>query len=235
MVLNLLLSHTSDQIEGLLEKSFAAWIIMKKEKKKTARTVKYSKKKIQMDFIKHLNFLKSNGFVSTSGLLTEDGIWAAKLRVDQPLVIAEGFRLGVFPVSDPALLAAVMASFVNEKESDDRISSRFLSEELIAAFSMIKKALKPFSGRLVKNGFEVRPLFLRPCVTIYAWATGCLWDEVLSVGEIAEGDLVMLVLRTADNLRHIRGLSKIFPESSRTASEAIALIMKDPVISGLSG
>ncbi len=234
MVLNLLLSHTTDQIEELLEKSFAAWWIMKREKKKSAKIYAHSKNKIRLDYIKHLNFLKDNGFVSADGLLTGDGIWAAKLRVDQPLVIAEGFRLGVFPASEPALLAAVMASFVNEKESDDRISSRFLSEELIDVFFMIKKALKPFSGRLAKKGFEVRPLFLRPSATIYAWATGFLWDDVLSVAEIAEGDLVMLVLRTADNLRHIKGLSKIFPESSRAASEAIDLIMRDPVISELS-
>jgi len=230
MVLNLLLSHSSDQIENLLEKSFASWVLMKRGKKGPAKMTAYSKKKLRQDYIKHLDFLKDTGFVSTDGVLTEDGLWAAKLRVDQPLVIAEGFRLGIFPVSSPALLAAVTASFVNEKESDDRISRRFLPEELATTFLRVRKALKPFSERLVKKNFEVRPLFLRPSATIYAWATGGGWDEVLSAGEIAEGDLVMLVLRTADNLRHVRGLSKIFPVASKTADDAIDLIMRDPVV-----
>jgi hypothetical protein len=45
-----------------------------------------------------------------------------------------------------------------------------------------------------------------------------------------EGDLAMLILRTADNLRHIRGLKDVFPEVAQTASVAIEKIMRDPVV-----
>ena len=40
----------------------------------------------------------------------------------------------------------------------------------------------------------------------------------------------MLILRTADNLRHIRALKQEFPEAAQTASKSIDLIMRDPVI-----
>jgi hypothetical protein len=40
----------------------------------------------------------------------------------------------------------------------------------------------------------------------------------------------MLILRTADNLRHIRSLAEVFPEASLTAAKAIDLILRDPVV-----
>ena len=45
-----------------------------------------------------------------------------------------------------------------------------------------------------------------------------------------EGDLAMLILRTADNLRHIRNLKDVFPEAAATAAEAIDKIMREPVV-----
>jgi hypothetical protein len=45
-----------------------------------------------------------------------------------------------------------------------------------------------------------------------------------------EGDLVMLILRTADNLRHIRGLKQVFPEAAETAARSIELILREPVV-----
>jgi hypothetical protein len=39
----------------------------------------------------------------------------------------------------------------------------------------------------------------------------------------------MLILRTADNLRHISTLGQVFPEAAAAAATAIALIMRNPV------
>jgi len=71
---------------------------------------------------------------------------------------------------------------------------------------------------------------LRPAAAIFAWAGGMPWDEVHSIYEMEEGDLAMLILRTADNLRHIHALSEVFPRISMTAAEAIEVILRDPVI-----
>lgn len=230
MVLNLLLSYSPDQIEDLLKKSFAAYLIMKGEKF-AGRFIENSYNYLSEDFLRHLNFLKKTGYVKNNGELTEDGKWASKLRVDQPLLIAEGFRLGVFPESDPAILAAMIASFVDERKTEDRIDKEFMPKSLLSVFLKVTKALRPFSRLMATRGFEVRPLFLSPAVTIYAWATGRPWEKVVSVSEIAEGDLAMLILRTADNLRHIRALEQFFPEAAETARKSIRLIVKEPVAS----
>jgi superfamily II RNA helicase len=230
MVLNLLLSYSPDQIEDLLKKSFATYLIMK-GKKSVGRFIENSYNYLFEDFIRHLNFLKKTGYVKNNGELTEDGIWASKLRVDQPLLIAEGFRLGVFPESNPAILSAMIASFVDEREIENRIDKEFIPKDLLSVFLKVTKALGPFSRLMVSKGFEVRPLFLSPAVTIYAWATERPWEKVVSVSEIAEGDLAMLILRTADNLRHIRALEQFFPEAAETASKSIRLIVREPVAS----
>lgn len=231
MVLNLLLSHAPDQIEDLLSKSFATYMMVRRRKKTRRREpLKNEHKNLWRDFLHHLDFLKETGYVTKDGLLTSDGIWASQLRVDHPLMIAEGFRRRVFPESDPALLAAVIALFVNERESDENIDKRFMTKTLSDTFFNVKKNLMSFALLMADRGFETRSLFLRPAVTLYAWALGRPWEEVLSVAEMEEGDLAMLILRTADNLRHVRTLTQVFPEAARTAETSIALIMRNPVV-----
>lgn len=229
MALNLLVSYDLNQIENLLKKSFASYLIAKR-KKGLDQIYKDDDKFLWQDFMRHFNFLIKTGYAAKNGELTDDGIWASHLRVDQPLMIAEGFRLGVFPVSDPAVLAAIMASFVSEQESDEKIDNKLIPKKLLAAFANIEKNLSPFAERLADKGFEVRPLFLRPALTIYAWAIGQPWEKVVSVSKMEEGNLAMLVLRTVDHLRHIRALGKVFPTASATSEKAIELIMRDPVI-----
>jgi ATP-dependent RNA helicase HelY len=219
MVMNLLLSHTPAEIERILTKSFAAYLQMKGRQKTLMR-----------DFARHLAFLQQQGYVTTEGVLTDTGRWASQLRVDQPLLIAESLQRGVLPASDPALLAAILASFVHERETDDMLDSRSLPRNLERTFVTVKRSLQPFMTRLKKAGFETRPLYLRPAAAMYAWATEQRWQRAASIAQMADGDLTMLVSRTADNLRHIGTLSDAFPRTARTAGEAAEMIMREPVI-----
>lgn len=228
MVLNLLLSHTPDQIEDLLRKSFANYSISRLKHKKGNSD---GHKQLWQNFLRHLHFLKKTGFVNAENQLTRDGQWATQLRVDQPLLIAEGFRRGVFPQTDPDLLAGVIASFVNEREVDQRVGKKYVPESLAESFMKVTEGLKNFAGKMVKGKFEVRPLHLRPAATVYAWSRGQPWEVALRIAEMEEGDLAMLIVRTADNLRHIRNLKDVFPDAAQTAASSIEKIMREPVIS----
>jgi len=230
MVLNLLLSHTPDQVEDLLKKSFATYMIVHGRKKGLQKTVENDHQQLWQDFVKHLDFLKETGYATQSGRLTADGIWASQLRVDHPLMIAEGFRHGIFPDDDPALLAAVTALFVNERESDEIIAKAFMPKALIDTFFDVEKSLSSFSARMAKKGFDTRPLILQPAATLFGWASGLPWEKVLTIAKMEEGDLAMLILRTADNLRHISALKYVFPEAASAAATAIDLIMRYPVV-----
>ncbi len=218
MALNLLLSYTPSQIENLMERSFAA------------HARKRWQKAMVDDFRRHLRFLKETGYVTADGTLTAVGKWASQLRVDQPLLIAEGLRRGVLPHSDPALLAAIIASFVHEKESDDQVDERLVPKSLEGALVSVRGCLHPFLEQLRRRGFEARPLFLRPAAALYAWATGAPWTRVVLASATAAGDLAMLISRTADNLRHVSTLAQAFPQVAAAAKQAVDLIMREPVV-----
>ncbi|MGD9122325.1 MAG: DEAD/DEAH box helicase [Desulfobacterales bacterium] len=227
MVLNLLLSHNPSQIQDLLNRSFASYLIGQRAPRKSRRD---PGRQLLDDFSNHLNFLKETGYVSKAGDLTEDGRWASQLRVDQPLLIAEGFRRDLLPQKDAQLLAAVIAAFVNERETDTKISKKRVPPALKGTFDRVVKGLRPFAWQMFKRGFEARALHLRPVLAIHAWANGEPWEKVRVLAEMEEGDLVMLILRTADNLRHIRGLRRAFPQAAQAADQAIELILREPVL-----
>ena len=82
---------------------------------------------------------------------------------------------------------------------------------------------------MAQRKFETRHLLLRPVAAVYAWSRGQPWERVLRIAEMEEGDLSMLILRTADNLRHIRNLKDVFPEAAAVAADSVENIMREPV------
>ncbi len=229
MTLNLLLSHSAAEIENMLRRSFAAWLLAD-GKKKAAGSGNRAHEILCTDFRRHFDFLKECGYVGENGALTEDGIWASRLRVDQPLLIAEGFRAQIFPDRDPVMLAAVMAAFVNDRENDERIQNEIIPNPLKKTFMKIIRTLDPFCSRMADRGFEGHPLYIRPALALYLWAGGLTsWENIIRISSIAEGDLAMLILRTADHLRHIMALQEVFPYAARTAEKAVDQILREPV------
>ena len=180
-------------------------------------------------FLKHLNFLKKERLVGPDDELTNDGRWAANLRLDHPLLIAEGIRTSAWPEDDPALLAGVVAPFVVDKEILTDAPATKTPPELAAALSEIDKAIGPISNRLQVEGFETPRLNRGPSLAVYSWATVGDWDEAVRLYGFDQGDMAMLVYRTADNLRQMASLVETHPKLGPAAREAITLIMKEPV------
>lgn len=226
MTLNLLLSHRPEEIKDLLHKSLAAFQQHGAQIDGEGTAHRF----LWETFQHHLSFLQETGFVDSENRLTEDGLWASQLRIDKPLLVAEGLRQELFPQNDPALLAAIMAAFVNEKETDEHLDNQQLPKTLIKAVKKISKGLKGFSKHMQSCGFEVRPLFYRPALHMWTWASGAPWQKVIQKDRIAEGDMAMLVMRTADHLRHLKALHQVFGSMAASAKQAIDLILRDPVI-----
>lgn len=226
MALNLLMSHPPEQIEDLLRRSFAAHQLGATRRQRPGAADAHAP--LWADFRRHLEFLRATGYVNERDELTEDGRWASRLRVDQPLLIAEGFRQDVFP-RNPALLAALVAVIVCERDSDDRIDPRYLARDLARCCRRVIDSLTPFLKRLLAAGFEGRALHLRPAAALHVWAKGSSWEHAVEAAEMEEGDLAMLILRTADHLRHMAGLAEFFPEAAAAAGRAVERILREPV------
>ncbi|MFP4477275.1 MAG: DEAD/DEAH box helicase [Desulfatibacillaceae bacterium] len=233
MALNLLLSHQPADIRLLLENSFATFLAERqgpKAKKRAARSGR-GEAWLWQDFVRHLRFLKAEGYVGEDDRLTGDGLWASQLRVDQPLMIAECLRQGLFPEGDPALLAALLAPFVLDREHDVVPDQDFLAKHMVKAFAKMIRALTPLARRKTEEGFAVRPLSTWAAATVHVWASGASWETAVSVAALAEGDLAMLVLRTVENLRQVASLDESHPAVARDARAAIDLLLRPPVTS----
>jgi superfamily II RNA helicase len=227
MVLNLLLSQTPEDVRKIFENSLAMYQHSHRKKGDYAHT---DSSDLWEDFQRHLNFLKEEGFVDADNRLTENGFWASKLRLDQPLLIAECIKQLAFPTDDEKLLAAVIAPFVYDGEQNIKMTSKKLSRKLTGCYSRVLRTLRPLSERMKAAGFPVSPLYLWTSSVIYDWARGVDWDEIIEAAGISDGDMAMLVLRTADNLRQIASLKETHPEMAELAFKARESILREPVI-----
>ncbi|HOJ51064.1 MAG TPA: DEAD/DEAH box helicase [Syntrophales bacterium] len=222
MVLNLLLSQSPEGIRQIVEQSFA--VFQRRHRKKRGA------QSLWKDFERHIAFLKEEGFVDEEDRLTFDGRWASQLRLDQPLLIAECLRKGALP-ENAALLAAMVSVFAYDGDQELRTRGfRHPPAKLLKAFRKVLSAVKPLQKKLEEKGFAVRPICFWPAQVIYDWARGWDWDDLVKGTGISDGELAMLVLRTADNLRQIRSLSATHEEIAAIAQEAIELILREPVV-----
>jgi len=241
MVLNLLLSQTPDGIREIFAKSFASF--QRRHRADTSARREDGKRPhdegrgaaqtetdhLWKDFLRYLAFLKAEGFVDRNDRLTENGIWASRLRLDQPLLIAECLRRGAFPAKDEKLLAAVVAPFVYDGDQEIPLEGGTVPRRLTAACNRVARALRGLAKRMEEAGFPPHPLHFWAAAVIYDWARGQDWDRIIGRVGIDEGDLAMLVLRTADNLRQIASLRDTHPETAALATAAREAILREPV------
>ena len=223
MVLNLLLSHTPDDIRKIFQLSLANF----QSRLKKNATVQTD---LWRDFQRHLAVLKAEGFVDEADHLTGEGIWTSQLRLDQPLLIAECLKNDAFPDDDEALLAAVIAPFVYDRDSDVFLRRREQPKALVAAVDRMTETITPLVQRLNDAGFPVAALPFWTSVVLYHWARGVDWNLLTKAMKIADGDLTMLISRTADNLNQIASLKESHPKIAACAASARKTILREPVV-----
>jgi superfamily II RNA helicase len=199
--------------------------------RKLAKKISRTRHRLWFDFLHHLAFLKQTGFVDSDELLTPDGMWAAQLRVDQPLLIAECVRQRVFETLPPPLLAGLLASFVSDKVKEVEVDLRRIpqAKTLTVHFLAMINTLEHLRTLEAEQGFHTPPLQLWPAAALFLWASGYSWPELLGFVEIEEGDMAMLILRTADHLRQVANLDKSHPALAERARQALPLIVREPV------
>jgi superfamily II RNA helicase len=184
-----------------------------------------------MAFKRHLRFLKETGFVNGQDRLTPDGLWASKLRLDHPLLIAEAIRKGSLKDLSPAVLAGCIAPFVWDRaqEPESRLVSPLDLETLDRALGRVLRDIDGIRKLKVRRGFDNPPISEWPAVAVYLWAKDLPWERLHAAVRMDEGDIVSLVIRTADHLRQVSNLYDTHPGLASAAEEAISLMAREPV------
>jgi len=225
MTLNLLLSHDPQGVERLLGFSFAGFHENRREADKVH-------KRLLKEFRRHMSLLKELEYVDDKGVPTYDGRWAARLRLDHPLLIAELIREGEFSNLDPKELAALIAPFVVDKDKEVLLSRELWerTRPLWKRFRSMVGKLKPLAQFMIARGFEVPPIMFWPAAAVYLWAQDVEWDELSRHLTADEGDLSMMILRTADHLRQIVSLQDEEPKLAETARHGLSLLLRSPLV-----
>jgi len=184
-----------------------------------------------LSFKRHVRFLQETGFVDQANRLTPDGHWASKLRLDQPLLIAEAIRRGALNNVSPEIMAGGLAPFVWDRtlELEPLVDGVFDLTELKENFNKIIDTIGNINELKIKRGFESSPILFWPAAVLFMWARNVPWEQLLTYVPVNEGDMASLIMRTADHLRQIANLKETHPQLSAVAANAIELILREPV------
>ncbi len=184
-----------------------------------------------LSFKRHLRFLKETRFVDEGDRLTPDGIWASKLRLDHPLLIAEAIREGGFDEVTPETMAGCLAPFVWDRVQDleTKVRSPMGLGAMEQAFQMLLGSLEQMRALLARRGFANPQIPFWPAAALFLWAKGMEWQKLLFSVPVDEGDMASLIVRTADHLRQVANLEETHPELASRAKQAIRLILREPV------
>lgn len=226
MVLNLLMSQTPDDVREIFKRSFAAY----QQRVKHNESLSAASDTLWNDFCSHLDFLKNEGFVDKKGRLTDDGFWAAKLRLDYPLLVAECLRQRIFADQNEKIMAAIVAVFAYDRDGEINITLKDIPVKLKASLKKTMLAIHPLMRRLDASGFSTQKISPAAGFAMYHWANGHSWESVIRVTGFAEGDMATLILRTADNLRQIAALKDTHPDIAACAYRARESILREPVL-----
>ena len=237
MVLKLLQSHTPEGVRVLIERSLAAYQAVNRLRKGKRRDQEAEALRMDVcealwgDFLRHKNFLQESGFVDDEDRLTWEGHWAARLRLDHPLLVAEAIRKGSFDGVAPEILAGMIAPFVVDADRWEELEGGLTirSRDLTRRVERLKSDLKDLSRRLKKHGFDTAEIPPWAAVAAYLWAKEISWEALAKGTSMEEGALAMMITRTADHLHQIIGLRDTHPELAETAREALPLIFREPI------
>ena len=237
MVLNLLQSHCPDEVRVMIDRSLAAFQqaarLGPKEKADESGGRDHGfdvREALWDDFVRHKDLLQETGFVNVHDQLTWEGQWAAQLRLDHPLLVAEAIRGGAFDGVSPEVLAGMIATFVIEGDRREDLDGRMRvrSVEVSRRVTGMKKKLKGLIRHLDRKGFDTPEIPLWPAAAVFLWAKGSSWEALLRVVPLEEGALAMMIIRTADHLNQLLGLRNSHPDLSETAGQAVPLIFREP-------
>lgn len=225
MTLNLLLSHDPKGIRELLKLSFVSFNENERRADKVHR-------KLLREFDRHMKLLQELEYLEQDGTPTYDGRWAAQLRLDHPLLIAELIRQEALQGLDADELAAVVAPFVLDKDREIVVSRELwqMSRTLWKKFRRMARQLRPLMEFMISRGFDVPTTMFWPAAAVYLWADGVDWSLLVDHVDADEGDLAMLILRTADHVRQLIALEKEQPALAETARRAVQLLMRPPLV-----
>lgn len=172
-------------------------------------------------FERYADVLQRYDYLDADRRPTVDGTWAAQLRLDHPLVLAEAIRRDVVKPDDSIVAFAASLAGGDRELVRDPVLAPDLKRTLRALEAIVDDVERVEHELGVSTEPHVNP----SAAFVMHWiAAGHGWPAV----ECDDGDLVRLAWRTVDVLRQIGNLMDTHPVLAREARVWMGRLREDP-------
>jgi superfamily II RNA helicase len=209
-------------------------VAMRKDQQREAERIKHALHDLEHGlwerFEECARLLQQFDYLNEEWKPTQDGAWASKLRVENALFIAELVRAEYFATDEPRALAA-LAGALSAGDREINIDFQEGEEKIFLQFKRAVKIARKISQYQDRAGLFF-PIVLdgNAARLLWLWANQEVdWQTLFEQVEADEGDVVRLILRTADLLGQILYLKETHPQLSAMAKRAIELIRRAPI------
>ncbi len=189
-VINLVDSHTKEDIERIMKSNFYCFQ-RKKEKAKI---------NMMISFGKRIKKLKAMDYIDENGELTAKGKFARHIYSNELLVCESFADPKIYSKLSENQIIILAASIAYESRRGDI----FRKDPIDQAFRSITKIID--TNQYIKK--QLNKNNIRKMISIITyWSNGCEFGELLDMTNLLEGDIIRLFRQTIDHLRQIKRAS----------------------------
>ncbi|MEB3286078.1 MAG: DEAD/DEAH box helicase [Vampirovibrionales bacterium] len=196
---------------------------LQKQLKQLNRVYGEQKDSYWQNFLNIHHLLKEKGYLDAMDVPTAKGKLMAQLRAENEYYMIESIFSGELNNLSPDQLAAVICALVNDSNKINQYSNFEYSHEVYDVLNRLHRLARKVHHEQEKYRVHSMVNF-NPISSglLQAWAQGIPWDRLVAGTNIAEGDIVRIVRRTADMLRQIARIE--FISSNLGQDEQRALV-----------
>ncbi|MBY0450151.1 MAG: DEAD/DEAH box helicase [Cyanobacteria bacterium] len=182
------------------------------------------------EFMRIYAVLSEAGQLSTDNKPTDAGKMTAQIRTENELFVSQLVVQGVFDELSPSVFAGTVAALVTDTTRESIFSKVPPSPECRQAFHQIERTMRQLQHLQDKHRVSV-PLVFNPIASglVEAWVQELAWDQLITLTNLDQGDLVRIFRRTADLLRQFSRLNAIPSPLAQKARQALKTLDRDPV------
>ncbi len=244
MVLNLLQRHTLEEARYLITRSFGEFLdelrlsrLHRRKRRKAEEKLRKQEENPDSDFatgnwrrflglrdvLEHYSYLEADH-------PTRHGVTAAAFRAEHELLVAEAMFSGAVDGLSPSGLAAVATALIGEELRPSAFVKVQPMGRTMQAIQQLVKLAREI--RIVQNRHRVDQntrIHMDCSGLTQLWAEEADWEEVMSLTNLDEGDVVRVLRRTVDLLEQIYHAPMLDENIRFLARDAIQAMDREPV------
>lgn len=244
MVLNLLQRHTLEEARYLITRSFGEFLdelrlsrLHRRKRRKAEEKLRKQEENPDSDFatgnwrrflglrdvLEHYSYLEADH-------PTHHGVTAAAFRAEHELLVAEAMFSGAVDGLSPSGLAAVATALIGEELRPSAFVKVQPMGRTMQAIQQLVKLAREI--RIVQNRHRVDQntrVHMDCSGLTQLWAEEADWEEVMSLTNLDEGDVVRVLRRTVDLLEQIYHAPMLDENIRFLARDAIQAMDREPV------